>query len=270
MVIFVYYMVWGEQMPSHIVFLDESGDHSMQHIDLQFPVFALAGVIFESDYYYKIANPIIDGLKYKYWGNRNIIFHSVDIRKQKGSFTILRDPQIRQSFLPDVNTMIQDLDFKIVSSGIHKADHYRQYMMPENPYSLTLEFIMERIFFYFRNTNKQCLLIAESRDDADNRRLYTVFDHLMRNGNSNISSRELRNCITDLKFMPKSNNENGNQISDLVVYPIARKIISRAQGYQPYVEIKPKFYARQSGDFWGYGLKAFPNQTYYRIKSEAD
>ncbi|MDQ0062398.1 DUF3800 domain-containing protein [Paenibacillus harenae] len=257
-------------MHTHLVFLDESGDHSMQHIDIQFPVFALAGIIFESNYYYNVANPIIDGLKYKYWGHRNIIFHSVDIRKQKDVFSILRQKEVRESFLDDMTGMMNALDYKIIASGIHKADHMRQYTTPENPYNLTLEFIMERLFFYFKGSPSKCLLIAESRDDADNRRLYQVFSRLMRNGNGNVSAAEFQANITDLKFIPKVNNENGNQISDLAVYPIARKIISRARGYEPYHSIKTKFYSRLNGDFWGYGLKAFPGQTYVRIKAEAD
>lgn len=257
-------------MHTHLVFIDESGDHSMQHIDLQFPVFALTGVIFENEYYYSIANPMIDGLKYKYWGHRNVILHSVDIRKQKGTFNILREREKREAFLNDVTNVMTHLNYKIIASGIHKADHLRQYMMPENPYNLTLEFMMERLFFYFKNTNSKCLLIAESRDDADNRRLYQVFNNLMRNGNSNVTATEFQQNITDLRFIPKQFNENGNQIADLAVYPIARKIISRASNYQSYLELKPKFYSRPNGDFWGYGLKAFPHQTYVRIKAEAD
>lgn len=242
----------------------------MQHIDLQFPVFALAGVVFRNEYYYQTANPMIDGLKYKYWGHRNVIFHSVDIRKQKDVFSILRDKAVREAFMNDMTQLMTDLDYKIIASGIHKADHLRQYAMPENPYNLTLEFIMERIFFYFRGSPSKCLMIAESRDEADNRRLYNVFSRLMRNGNQNVTAAEFQASITDLKFIPKQYNENGNQISDLAVYPIARKIISRAAGYQPFIEIKPKFYARANRNFWGYGLKAFPNQTYVRIKEEND
>lgn len=242
----------------------------MQHIDLQFPVFALAAVIFEKEYYYSKANPIIDNVKYKYWKHRNIIFHSVDIRKQRGVFNLLRDSSIRASFMDDVTNLIRTLDYKIIAAGVHKADHHQQYISPGNPYGLTLEFIMERLYYYFRNTHGKCLLIAESRDDADNQRLYRVFENLMKNGNENLRNYQFQSVISDLEFIPKINNENGSQLSDLVVYPISRKIMSRANGYQSYIEIKPKFYSRPNGDFWGYGLKAFPKQTYYRIKKEAD
>lgn len=255
---------------THIAFLDESGDHSLQHIDVQFPVFALAATVFNIEYYLNTANPMIDRLKYKYWGHRNIIFHSVDIRKQKGDFQILREKDKREQFTEDMNRLITDLEFKIIASGIHKIDHIKQYTTPDSPYNLTLEFIMERLFFYFRGSNNRSLMIAESRGEKENADLYNVFKKIMRNGNSNITSQEFQGCITDLKFYDKKVNENGNQISDLVVYPIARKILSKAKNYTPYIKIKTKFYCKQNGIFWGYGLKAFPGQTNTRVRNEQD
>ena len=255
---------------THFVFLDESGDHSMQHIDRQFPVFALAASIFEVNYYLDIANPMIDRIKYRYWGHRNIIFHSVDIRKEKGVFNILRDSKKRDLFMGNINELIQNLDFKVIASGINKIDHLNQYITPDSPYDLTLEFIMERLYYYFKNTNYRCMLIAEARGEKENRELYRVFKKLMENGNENLTAAEFQRHISDLKFYPKENNENGNQISDLIVYPIARKIISRAAGYEPYLIVKKKFYSRKNGDFWGYGLKAFPHRTLARIKNEPD
>ncbi|SDX21689.1 hypothetical protein SAMN05444487_11232 [Marininema mesophilum] len=97
--------------------------------------------------------------------------------------------------------------------------------------------------------------------------IYTLrFNQLMNHGNKNLTPEKFQKCIVDLTFLPKSYNENGHQISDLVAYPVARKIIERADGYIPYEQIKEKFYARPCGDFWGYGFKAFPNSTNTRIR----
>ena len=35
-----------------IMFLDESGDHNLEKIDQQYPVFVLAGAIFDNSYYF--------------------------------------------------------------------------------------------------------------------------------------------------------------------------------------------------------------------------
>ena len=255
---------------THIAFLDESGDHSLQHIDKQFPVFALAAAIFERDYYLNDASPRIDELKDTYWGHNNVIFHFIDIRKQKKEFRILRDPYTGQCFSEDLNALIKELDFTVISSGIHKIDFGNQYIRPSSPYDLTLEFIMERLYYFFKGTDCTCTLAAESRGDKEDMNLSHTFRHLMENGNQFIKPEDFQNHISDLKFLPKIQNENGSQIADLVVYPIARKILGRANEYNPYELIKPKFYARNNGDFWGYGLKVFPQQTYERVKCEAE
>ncbi|SFS42785.1 DUF3800 domain-containing protein [Marininema halotolerans] len=250
---------------SHLVFLDESGDHSLEKIDQQFPVFALAATIFEKEYYLQQANPLIDALKYKYWGHRGVIFHSIELRKAQGVFTLL-EPKARMSFMEDMYGLIDNLRFQIIAAGIHKMDHTQDYRSPRSPYHLTLEFIMERLFFYFKFTSHRCLLIAESRGQKENHDLYQVFHQLMHRGNDNLTATEFQQCIVDMMFIPKRYNENGHQISDLMAYPIARKIIDRANNYIPYEQLKGKFYARPCGDYWGYGFKAFPQSTNLRMK----
>ncbi|SDX21663.1 Protein of unknown function [Marininema mesophilum] len=159
---------------SHLVFLDESGDHSLGYIDKQFPVFALASTIFEKNYYIQQANPLIDSLKYKYWGHRGIIFHSVEMRKTRGAFDFLFNPETRTNFMGDMYQLIDQLKFDIIAAGIHKLDHTHHYVTPHSPYDLTLEFIMERLYFYFKQTSHRCVLIAESRGQKENADLYAA------------------------------------------------------------------------------------------------
>ncbi len=42
-----------------ILFLDESGGHSLTKIDLQYPVFVLAGVIMDSEYHEQVATEVM-------------------------------------------------------------------------------------------------------------------------------------------------------------------------------------------------------------------
>lgn len=66
-----------------VIFLDESGDHSLNKIDQSYPMFVLAGCIFDFEYYVQTVEPAVDNLKTKHFGNANIILRSYDIRKQK-------------------------------------------------------------------------------------------------------------------------------------------------------------------------------------------
>lgn len=46
-----------------VLFLDESGDHSLSKIDPQYPMFVLAGCVFEMGYYEDVVVPEINSFK---------------------------------------------------------------------------------------------------------------------------------------------------------------------------------------------------------------
>ena len=87
-----------------IMFLDESGDHSLEKIDATYPVFVLAGCIFDFAYYTATVEPEVQALKQKHFSRTDIIFRSYDIRKQKNDFAPLVDKRKREAFYQDVNT----------------------------------------------------------------------------------------------------------------------------------------------------------------------
>jgi len=68
------------------LFIDESGDHNLEKIDSQYPVFVLAGVIFDNDYYNKTAKEKIKKFKIKIFGTDKIILHTADISRNKNGF----------------------------------------------------------------------------------------------------------------------------------------------------------------------------------------
>ena len=69
---------------SYVLFLDESGDHQLKTINKNFPVFCLAGCVFESEYYKTIVRPRVEEFKMSIWGHTDVILHSREIRKQEG------------------------------------------------------------------------------------------------------------------------------------------------------------------------------------------
>jgi len=79
----------------YIAFLDECGDHTLELIDKDFPLFLLATVVMRrADYVEKVV-PAITRLKLKYWVHEGVNLHSRDIRKAKGPFGFLQVPDLR-------------------------------------------------------------------------------------------------------------------------------------------------------------------------------
>lgn len=74
---------------AYIVYVDETGDHSLELIDKDFPVFALAMFVCDTTYYNHTILPTVAQLKTDYFGHEGIILHSRDIRKAQKDFDFL-------------------------------------------------------------------------------------------------------------------------------------------------------------------------------------
>jgi hypothetical protein len=67
----------------YIVFVDESGDHGLESIDPNYPVFVLAFCLFSKEDYACSAVPAVLRFKFKHFGPDKVILHEHDIVKNK-------------------------------------------------------------------------------------------------------------------------------------------------------------------------------------------
>ncbi|MBN2854277.1 DUF3800 domain-containing protein, partial [Patescibacteria group bacterium] len=197
--------------------------------------------------------------KNKYFNSSSIILHSRDIRKCDKSFQILFDLKIKENFYNDLNSIINDLSFNIISSAINKEDHIKKYgKQALNPYSISLSFIIERLVLFFENElDAQIFIIVESRGKKEDRDLLEYYNRISDLGTHWVSSEKIKKLIQNFDFSYKKENISGLQLSDVCAYPIARSLIYPNESYIPYDIIKKKIYSR-NGKIVGNGLKIFP------------
>ena len=109
------------EFSDYIVYVDESGDHSLSSVDPSFPVFALSFCVVKKLDYVKLVVPAVQKLKFKFWGHDAIVLHEHEIRKSKGDFTfLLTDPAKRQDFYADLHQIMIDAPISIIGSVIDK------------------------------------------------------------------------------------------------------------------------------------------------------
>ena len=53
----------------YIVYVDESGDHSLEKINPSYPVFVLSFCIFKKDEYANLIAPAVQNFKFKFFGH---------------------------------------------------------------------------------------------------------------------------------------------------------------------------------------------------------
>jgi len=239
------------------MFLDESGDHSLDKIDLSYPMFVLAGCIFDFDYYSAVAEPKINELKIKHFGKIDVILRSYDIRKQKGSFSSLVDRKKREAFYVDLDNLVKSFDFKIIAAGINKSKLKNQYHEPDNPYNLCLQFILERAVMFLGRSNDKLIFRIESRETHNDRKLAEVYEKFRLIDHQYFKKEEIQSKIVDFSFNQKIQNIAGHQVADLMAYPIGVSILDSNRENSAFEIVKTKFHSK-NGVYQNYGLKIFP------------
>lgn len=239
-----------------IMFLDESGDHSLEKVDDTYPIFVLAGCIFDFEYYSKTVEPAVNTLKQKHFGRTDIIFRSYDIRKQKNDFASLVDKRRREAFYNDLNALLSSLEFTIIAAAINKKLLKDQYVDPDNPYHLCFRFILERSVMYLGRQKEQIMFRIESRETHNDRKLAQEYE-VFRGGSDRFKKEEVLVKLADLSFNQKSQNIAGMQIADLVAYPIGKWTMDIKRENIAFELLKPKIHSKE-GKILGFGLKVFP------------
>jgi hypothetical protein len=250
-------------LAQHVMFVDESGDHNLQNIDDQFPLFCLCGCVFEKEYYRTTARPLIDRLKIRFWNSTDVILLSRDIRRQQGAFYFLKDRDRREEFYEALNKLMRQLDFSIIAVAILKREHLAQYgARARHPYHLALEFMMERFGLTMRRSGRgnEGHIIAESRGRVEDELLKEEFFRLKAKGSDYQSFEE----ITTLWTEKKRENIVGLQIADLAAYPIARKILDPTGAQLSFDVLQAKICHKpgETSRILGYGIKIFPQATF--------
>lgn len=248
-------------MKNCYLFLDESGHHGIRTKNQEYPVLVLCGCFIEKDYYESKLTNELNELKLKYFKTTKIVFHSRDIRKWQKEFKILGDPKIRNDFYKDLDGLVADADFKIIATAILKDKLIEQYgPRTDNPYELSLTFILERTTFLSDNVGcKNVEIIAEARGKKEDSSLHNQHQLILSHGTAYVDSPRLKKRFSDIRFVKKEENNIGTQLADLTAYPLATKVLYPKRENLAFRVIDPKIYRQfPDGDYLGYGLKIFP------------
>jgi hypothetical protein len=241
-------------------FLDETGDHGLNYIDKNFPLFVLCGCLFSDSALTDIEQKIV-AFKLKYFKTTDVILHSREIRKCEGAFQILFDLTLKDKFYADLNNILENADFKIIGAAVNKEEHIKKYGKgADDPYALSLSFILERLIFCLDTLDSKATvdIKAEERGKKEDTMLLAHYNTVFDRGSYYVTAQRLQERVKGFKFFGKRDNAIGLQIADLCAYPLARYLLNPNVPYVPFNVVKSKIYCDGKGDFKGRGLKVFP------------
>jgi hypothetical protein len=244
-------------MPVKVMYLDESGDHSLDKIDPQCPVFVLGGVILERAYMRTIVDPGLRKLKDDFFSDEHLILHTADIVRARNGFEALNDPALRAEFYMALNHLMRELDYKVVACVIKKDEHLRQFGAHAlDPYMYSLRVLVDRFCREIGDISDGGLICTEKRGPELDNTLEKAWMQLLREGTGHTSGKDIDERIADLGTKDKRLNIAGLQLADLVVSPIGRAVTGR-RNHEDWEIIQSKFCRGDSG-YQGYGLVVLP------------
>lgn len=237
----------------YTIFADESGDHGLEKIDAEFPMFALSFCMIEKAAYVSSVVPAFQQFKFHFWGHDGVVLHENEIRKRKGPFTLLlTDPDLRANFYDRLNGLMANTPMSIVASVIDKVKLKAKYVQPSNPYEIALLFCMERVLEQLLakgQTKRTVHVLFESRGAQEDADLELEFRRICANQrNWGWKQTDFSQIRFEPVFIKKAANSTGLQLSDLTARPIALHYLRPDQPNRAFDTIKAKLA----------GVKCFP------------
>lgn len=246
-----------------VVYVDESGDHSLASIDAGYPVFVLALCIFHKRHYSEKIIPAIEKLKFNYFGHDSVVLHETDIRKQRGDFAFLSHLPRREEFLAWLSDIMVKSNFILIACVVDKNRLSRLDGEISNPYHIALDVCLQRLHDFLAEKGQQNLLthvIVECRGKKEDRELELEFRRICDGEDS-----QGRALPFNVVFADKKTNLAGLQLADLVARPVGINYMRPAQPNQAFDVLRQKFFcdggrSKVGIGFENVGLVIYPPQ----------
>jgi hypothetical protein len=246
-----------------VVYVDESGDHGMQTLDANYPVFVLAFCVFYKRHYSEKVVPALHKFKFNHFGHDLVVLHEHEIRKEKGDFRFFVNREHKQQFISELTGIIELSNFILISCVIDKTRLRERGDADNNPYHLALGFCLETLYEFLQEKNQDGALthvVVECRGKKEDNELELEFRRICDGAN-----RLGISLPFDVIFADKKVDSPGLQLADLVARPVGMSVIRPGQENRAFEVLKRKFYCsggreRLGEGYEDWGLKIFPSR----------
>lgn len=247
----------ANRFSKYIVYVDESGDHSLESVDPNYPVFVLAFCVFHKNYYAQSVVPAVEAFKFKHFGHDVVVLHETDIRKERGAFRFDSRAD-KDAFLAELTRIIEANNFILIGCVIDKRKLKER---DSNPYHLALGFCLETLYELMQEKQQAELpthVVVECRGRKEDCELELEFRRVVSGEN-----RLGKPLPFQVLFADKKTNSAGLQLADLVARPIGLWHLRPDQSNRAFEVLKRKFFCSGGRKhlgvgFEGWGLKIHP------------
>ena len=239
----------------YIVFVDESGDHSLTSIDGEYPIFVLCFCVMKKADYADAVVPRLKRLKFETFGHDCVVLHEIDIRRKRGYFSQLsKEP--RDAFMDALTQVIVDTPMTVIAVVIEKSKLKERYLRPYNPYHIGIQYGLERVRHFLRlhgQHDATTHVVCEARGAKEDADLELAFRRVC-DGDNRLKAK----YTFDIVICDKKANSEGLQLADLMARPIGLSVLRPGQPNRAFEVLETKLFTGSHGVVFGNGLKVFP------------
>lgn len=197
--------------------IDESGKASYSH---KSELFVLSGIIIQEKLKPRL-DKLTRKLKKKYFKDEEIVFHSRDMYRRKGPFSILQDSKKEMTFWSEFISILEDSEITTIFIIVNKLKAKHKGWNEQTILKRSYQKILENFAIKQLKLGVNGKIITESDPSQD---FYLIQAHnlIQSKGinNNAMSAREYRQKITSLSLVNKQNLDIDVQIADALA-PIA-------------------------------------------------
>lgn len=211
------------------LFIDESGSGNPK--EGESACYIVCGCLVQ-DYKREELKTKADQIKFKYWGTTDVVFHSREIGRKEGSFSILKDKKINLEFQKDLFAFLSQAQVQLFVAVVDNAKAAKANWNYEKVYKMTADIVIRNfILSLLASGGVKGKLIIESATSEKDFIYHKIAGHYLSNGISKlgITYQEVQNVLTEISFVTKKNHDIEEQIADLLAYGVKLKFLKKKQ-----------------------------------------
>lgn len=212
-----------------LVFIDETGDHNLTKIDVEYPIFALGALLIDEEEYTKL-DQVVKNLKARFFSDDGtFILHSSELKRPTHKKTnprnkIMTDPVVRAAFYQSFeDEVMKTINFKLIICLIQKEYLAKNYHYPADPYHFSFENLLNRII---RHGGESNTIYSEKRGSVLDAELEAEYEKRKKLG-IHFFPAETVSKRTSLELIDKKLNVNGLQVIDLIMGCYAKQYLGK-------------------------------------------
>lgn len=243
---------FAAEYSDYVIYVDESGDHSIASINPRYPLFVLSFCIIRKDVYAHSISPALRMLKFSIFGHDMVVFHEHEIRKKLGAFSTLGKSQ-REHLLESLSDLIAQSSFTIAPIVIDKLTLKHHGSDLPHVYHLAMRLGLERVYKFLCSKGQGDLkshVIFEARGRMEDLALEVEFRRVCDSQNSLKKPLPFEIVLAD-----KKTNSGGLQLADMVARPIGLSVLRPNQPNRAFDILREKIY-REESELFVYPIKA--------------